>query len=232
MRPLAAIRTDARRNLIAAIEIAAQGKARGIHGVHVFFNDKLFLGTSIRKRSAQDFDAFESPKVAAIAEVGTEITYLTQGRKQGPRKRVKMESRFSDAVLMVHLAPGFPSALIQKQLSLLDALVLVVYPSVTAPTDSEDFRALLKEARRLSVPIIAVTDAHAPHGAVEVQGARYAATHDLLSNGVLSAAQLTPECALIKVMWLMGQPKKPGGKSLPDFLRRWKMQWVNEGVAR
>jgi L-asparaginase len=57
-RPLASIRTDARRNLLSAVEIAATGPRDVVSQVCVFFDDRLLQGNLTRKRSATDFFCF------------------------------------------------------------------------------------------------------------------------------------------------------------------------------
>src|SRR5579885_85975 len=130
-RPLTAIRTDARRNLISAVEIAAHGPRSLVNQVSVFFDDRLLVGNRARKRSATEFAAFESPKVEPLAIVGTEIRYRA-GRAplaKGPR----LLPDFSRKVALLHVAPGAPYGTYADVLAGVDGLVLIAYPSGTGP---------------------------------------------------------------------------------------------------
>jgi L-asparaginase len=107
-RPLSAIRTDARRNLISAVEIAARGPRGLVSQVCVFFDNELFQGNRVRKRSASAFGAFESPQAQAIATVGTDIRYRTGSHRVGsggPR----LKPIFNRNVAVLHVTPGFPA---------------------------------------------------------------------------------------------------------------------------
>jgi L-asparaginase len=55
--PMSSIRSDARRNLVNAIELATHP----IPEVAICFNDHLFRGNRSTKMSIGDFDAFSSP---------------------------------------------------------------------------------------------------------------------------------------------------------------------------
>lgn len=205
-RPLTALRTDARRNLISAVEIATQGPRELVSQVCVFFDEKLFRGDSIRKRSAIDFDAFESPQVEPLAVVGTEIRY--QGGltlRTAPKTRLKAPLKFlpefDRQVVLLHVTPGFPARLIrEKLLPDLSALVLVVFQSGTAPTEDPEFLNLLEDARRLKKPVVLTTDGRASHPDL------YEAGKVLLREGGIWAGTMTPECAFVKTAWILGQP--------------------------
>lgn len=218
MRPLAALRTDARRNLIASLEIAAEAKKRRMSGVYVFFNDTLFLGRTVRKRSAHEFDAFESIKARPLAVVGTEVTYVEDPPKRRPRLP-RLAFEFSDSVLMLHLTPGFAVDAFKEVLTSIHALVLVVYPSVTGPTENPMFVRFLAEAKRLRVPVIAVTDAQwTPGEGGSNKIASYQATRELKKSGVIISETITPECAYVLASWIYGQ----AGMNHQKFVRIWR----------
>jgi len=69
-RPLAEIRSDARRNLISAVEIAAAGQIRE---VAIFFDRALLRGNRAKKASIDEYAAFESPNYPWLADVGLEV---------------------------------------------------------------------------------------------------------------------------------------------------------------
>ncbi len=154
-RPLAEVRTDARRNLISAVEIAATGPRPLVNQVMIFFDQLLLRGETARKRSASDFNGFEGPKVAPLAIVGSTIRYAARVR---PAKSKKFKTwAFSGHVCTLHVAPGFSAANFGDDLFTgLDALVLRVFPSGTAPTANPEFIKFLERARKRDVPVIAV----------------------------------------------------------------------------
>ena len=74
-KPLATLRSDARLNFISALEIAANAPKALQNRVLVVFHDELFLGSRVRKKSATDFAAFESPRFPKLASIGSEVHY-------------------------------------------------------------------------------------------------------------------------------------------------------------
>jgi L-asparaginase len=226
-RPLTALRSDARRNLISAVEIAAHGPRELVSQVSVFFDDLLFQGNLVRKRSASEFEAFESPQSPPLAAVGTEMRYaLTRARK---RDRARLLPEFSGKVALLHVTPGFPARMVRERvLPGLDGLVLVVFPSGTAPTHDPEFIRLLQDARKRGVPAVIVTEGHSGSwvGAKRRASRRssYAAGTQLLSEGGYWAGTMTPECAYVKTAWILAQP---GGAR--RFASLWKRDFAGEG---
>lgn len=230
-RPLAALRTDARRNLVSAVEIAAQGPRPMMNQVMVFFDDRLLQGNRSRKRSASEFAAFESPKAAPLALVGTTIRYQDAfyrrpaGAGRALRPTEKLIPSFSSNVVLMHVTPGFPARAVSDHLlEHLDAMVLVIFASGTGPTHEFDFIRMLRLARHRGVPVVIVTDGvtQAPVGAAHPMN--YEAGSKLLDEGCYWAGQMTPECAYVKTTLLLGQTE---GRRL--FPRRWAIEYAGEG---
>lgn len=217
-KPLASIRTDARRNLISAVEIAANGPRPMVNQVSVFFDDRLLRGNQVRKRSASEFLAFDSPKSSPLARVGTDIHFEASMESTFKafkgHSRIKLQPAFNRNVAFLHLSPGFPAkSFLQGLLPNIDGLVLVIFPSGTATTHDPDFIEFLRQARRQSIPVIAVTD-DSGHGA-KPSLSSYAAGASLLNEGCLWAEQMTPECAFVKTTYILAQ--KDGAKRFEEF---------------
>ncbi len=68
-RPLLRTRTDARRNLIDAVEVATMN----LPEVAICFDGLLFRGCRATKESAVDYRAFSSPGTRPLARLGVEI---------------------------------------------------------------------------------------------------------------------------------------------------------------
>ncbi|MDZ7680727.1 MAG: asparaginase domain-containing protein [Fodinibius sp.] len=67
--PMSNIRSDARRNLVNAIEMATLP----LPEVAICFNDFVYRGNRATKMSIDDFDAFASPNYPPLAEIGLNI---------------------------------------------------------------------------------------------------------------------------------------------------------------
>lgn len=230
-RPLAALRSDARRNLISAVEIAAHGPRPGIQQICVFFDDQLFRGNRVRKRSAQEFGAFESGPAHVLAEVGTAIRYRDEVRRptvstvdHAPAldlARVILPI-FTARVATFVVTPDFPAEAVRSGLlNRLDALILVVFESLTAPTQDPALVALLRAARKKGVPVVVTTE-----GRLEAQSrAAYPAGEALWREGCAWAGEMTPECAYVKTRLILSQPH---GRR--QFTELWYKDWAHEGA--
>ena len=70
--PLGARRSDAKENLITAVEIAASGK---VSEVCIYFENQLYKANRTVKVNSEHFEAFKSPNYPILAAVGVNIKY-------------------------------------------------------------------------------------------------------------------------------------------------------------
>ncbi|OFZ51720.1 MAG: hypothetical protein A2428_14170 [Bdellovibrionales bacterium RIFOXYC1_FULL_54_43] len=218
-RPLSALRNDARRNLVSAVEIASAGPRPLANQVSVFFDDELLQGNRVHKRSATDYHAFESPHIEALALVGTEIRY--RSAKPFPRSSHApvLIPQFNPKVALIHVTPGFPAkAYSAHLLEHLEGIVLNVFPSGTAPTHDPEFVKFLRTARRRKLPVIVVTE-----GGSNADPNTYEAGRALLDEGCIWAGDMTTECCFVKASLLLGQPH-----AQRDFEKLWKIRFAGE----
>ncbi len=220
-KPLSDLRTDAKQNLICAVEIAAHGPRQAVRGVSVFFGNELFLGTRVRKASASEFDAFQSPQALPIARVGTQIHYL--GTRSRFKKR-QFEPEFSEKVVMAWLTPGFFSQALVNLIGTVEAFVLVTFPSGTAPTHLESFRMFLQAARKSHTPVVVVSEGASRSPGYGAHPRDYEAGRVLLDEGCLWAGEMTPECAYVKSSLILGQ-----SDGRQKFSQYWKLEFTDEG---
>ena len=100
--PIGARRTDAKENLITAVEIAAGGK---VNEVCIYFEDQLYKGNRTVKVNTEHFEAFESPNYPILAEAGVNIKYKSTLEKKGDQK-LKVHKNCSNDVAILKLFPG------------------------------------------------------------------------------------------------------------------------------
>lgn len=206
--PIGVLRTDGKENLITAIQLAALEKAGEpyIHEVAIYFGSKLYRGNRTHKYSAEDFNAFHSPNLPALAEVGIHFHFkhelLLRQKEKGPiQVRLEMEEK----VAVLKLFPGISEMVVRGICALpkLRGLVLETFGSgngMTAPW----FEEALREARDRGVAIVNVTQCNT--GFVE-QG-RYATSAMFLRLGVIPAGDMTIEAAVTKLMHILAQSEQ------------------------
>jgi L-asparaginase len=227
-RPLAAIRTDARRNLISAVEVAAGELPPGLpSSVLVLFDRFVFQGNRVRKRSSSQFEAFEAPKHAPLAEIGTSIHWRPGVSEPSSSKKTKAKKpllgQFHRKIVSLSLTPGMDWRLMDSRwLSRVSGILLEVYPSSTAPTENSAFVEFLKCAKKHHVPVVLITEDHHPARASRL---RYESLAQLLDLGCISAFEMTRECAWVKTSLLLGQPKQKSRSKAADH------QWFSQQIS-
>ncbi len=202
--PLGVIRTDAKRNLITTVEIAASKTI--VPEVCIYFNNQLFRGNRAEKFKSNKFDAFQSPNYPLLAEAGTEIKFnIGSIRKSKTSKSKSKIPTFDTNVALVRIYPGLSKEVLAATLSTknLKAVILETYGSGNAPTDKW-FIETLKKAIDSGVIILNVSQCS---GGIVEQG-KYETSLQLKKIGVISGIDITREAALTKLMFLLGQGLK------------------------
>ena len=204
--PIASARTDARENIITAIEIASAKGEDGnsmIKEVCICFNSLLLRGNRTRKVESQHFDAFESNNCPPLAVAGINIDYNASvvNKYKSDGKLIYHKSH-SDEVAILKIFPGIGVKQVQAVLNIdgLKGLVLETYGSGNAPTDVW-FIEELKKAIDSGVVVVNVSQCS---GGRVVQG-KYATSAQLKSIGVVEGRDMTTEAAITKMMMLLGR---------------------------
>lgn len=198
--PLGEIRSDARRNLIASVEIvAAETK---LSEVSIFFNNQLFRGNRSEKYSSSKFDAFHSLNYPALGETGVQINFFEDAFLSPTKKTFKCLRGFDKNVFLIKLFPGMSVNILQHLLAepQLKAVVIETYGSGNAPTDKRFIQTL---SNAIEAGIVVVNVSQCSGGKV-VQG-KYATSLALKKAGIISGGDMTTEAAVTKLMHLFGQ---------------------------
>ena len=204
--PVGVLRSDAKENLLTAIEIAAAKDEDGnpiVPEVTIYFEDRLFRANRTTKRNAEHFSAFNSYNYPALAKAGVHITYqphlVHYSHSDAP---LLLHTRFDCNVAVLKLFPGIQQPVVRALLRTrgLKGVVLETFGAGNAPTDKWLYRELKSAVER---GIIIVNKTQCNTGSVEM--GLYAVSLNLMKAGVLSGHDITTEALLTKMMLLLGE---------------------------
>jgi L-asparaginase len=210
--PLGVIRTDAKRNLITAIEIAVADVI--VPEVCIYFNSQLFRGNRAEKYSSSKFDAFQSLNYPVLAEAGTTMEYNTLAIRKKPSGKFSVDGGFIQNVALIKIFPGIRPEIISTTggIAGLKAIIIETFGSGNAPTTKEFITALRLCIRK---GIIVLNISQCSGGSV-LQG-KYETSLHLKQLGVVSGGDMTTESAVVKTMWLLDK-KYPKQKTINQLL--------------
>jgi L-asparaginase len=228
--PIGVLRTDGRENLVTAVEIAAacdDRKRPMVPEVSIYFQNRLFRANRTTKWSAEQLNAFTSENYPPLARVGVDIAYNTPaiGRPApnpnptaGPATpALKIAPAMSPDVAFIRLYPGMEPRVLESALTIegLRGAVIQTYGAGNTPTAPWFFDSLRRTISR-GVVIVNITQCIA--GGVKPiyeSGVRLAAA------GVVSGADMTPEAAITKLMWVLANPSaaRSSGEMIATPLR-------------
>lgn len=201
--PIGEIRTDARENLMTALEIASAKKDDRsiIQEVCILFDNKLFRGNRSFKYNSDKFEAFRSPNYPVLAEAGIHIRYNHDVLLDNTNKEFIYHDKIDNRVGVLKLFPGISIETIRAVLdSPVRSIVMETFGSGNTMTDSW-FLDALQQTIQSGKNILDISQCKV--GSVEL--GRYETSNELKSIGVLNGYDMTFETAVTKLMYLQGE---------------------------
>ncbi|KAG2348219.1 asparaginase-domain-containing protein [Suillus weaverae] len=208
--PLSQLRNDAVDNLLGALSIAGNYI---IPECSLYFNHTLYRGNRVSKASSYDLNAFHSPNFPPLVNVGIDIVVnwndvLRQTSLRRFRAHKGMHQYFysfdnlTDSSSTLRLFPGMTGATARAFLSPpTRGIVLETFGAGNA-SQRPDVLAAFKDACDRGVVIVAISQCI--KGSVSGD---YETGQTLIQAGVVPGGDMTPECALTKLSYLLAKPE-------------------------
>ncbi len=205
--PISAIRTDAKENLMTAIEIAKAKKhdRSRVPEVCIYFDYKLFRGNRAFKYNSSKFEAFRSPNYPILAESGVHLKFSINDIRQPIDAPFTVHRDLVSDVAVLKLYPGISPKVVETILNAdVRGIVMETFGAGNTTTDKW-FTDLLKNAINSGKVILDISQCKV--GTVEL--GRYETSKELKDMGVANGYDMTYEAAITKMMYLLGQYREP-----------------------
>jgi L-asparaginase len=201
--PIGVARSDARENVITALELAAAKNAEEhpiITEVCIYFNSSLLRGNRSKKQESSDFNAFHSENYPALANAGVRIEYnFPYIKAYEPGLKLKVRKNLDCNVAFLKMFPGISPQVVESILNIdgLRGIVLETYGAGNATTEPWFLNAISDAIER---DIIIFNVSQCDGGRVS-QG-QYQTSKFLQQIGVISGSDITAEAAITKMMYV------------------------------
>jgi len=196
--------SDAALNLLGAFVAASKGPfAEVVVAMHETMDDEavaIHRGTRVRKCHTSRRDAFRSVNAPQLARVvGQDVQMLTDDYERRREDReLEVLARFEPKVALIKAYPGLDPALI-------DWLVEAGYKGIVfegTGLGHLGFYCLDAVRRAARAGLVLCMTSQCIWGRVNMRV--YERGRDLLMAGVVPLADMLPEVALVKLMWVLG----------------------------
>jgi L-asparaginase len=211
-RPLAFVRSDARGNLVNAVDLAT----RGVAEVGICFGTAWLRGVASEKVSVHHYQAFESPNLPPLAEIGADIEL----HPEAGRFARQVPSGLGAALeLDIEVITPHPGRVWRPVPAGVKAVVIQAYGAGNLPMGRPDLQAFLADARDRSLPVVVTTQCR--EGRVDL--AAYELGRQLEALGAISAGLHSRWAVLAKLGLLLG-----AGRPLAEVRAAFGMAWAGE----
>ncbi len=208
--PIGDLRTDAKENLITAIQIASLQNRNTpvVKEVCLYFEYKLYRGNRTSKINAEFFNAFGSPNYPALAESGVHLNLNKDAflNQKTNNKKLIVHKEMDSNVVVLKMFPGINENILNAVINIpnLKGLVIETYGAGNAPTDNWFINGL-KKAIKKGLYIVNVTQCSG--GSVSM--GHYETSTALKKIGIISGKDITTEAAITKLMYMLSQQVSP-----------------------
>ncbi len=200
-RPLSNLRTDARFNLIDAVELATLP----VPEVLITFGQRILRGNRAKKISITNYNAFDSPNFPLIGEIGINIQ-INHEYVLKPTEDYYHEKGFTQKLAVLSI---YPSLNLDNYLPVLNSeingIILRGFGSGHLPTVLPNWMDFLRKARGKNIMIF--IGSHSRHGGVNLD--LYESGKEAKELGAIGLGKITIEAAYVKLMRIFNQTTDP-----------------------
>lgn len=213
-RPLAYVRSDARGNLVDAVTLAT----RGVAEVGICFGERWLRGVATEKRSVDQYQAFDSPNLPPLAELGLHVRIHPHAGQFERRLPAGIGDRLESSIAVYAPFPGMPWTLPAEPTR---GVLIEAYGAGNLPMRRPDLQALMDHCRERDLPV--VVSSFCPSGGVELE--TYELGRMAADRGAITGGMHTRWAALAKMALVLG-----AGGTRADVRDAFLLAWAGEPV--
>jgi L-asparaginase len=201
-RPLQALRSDARLNLIDSVELATHK----IPEVMICLDSMVLRGTRATKFSSEKLEAFRSLNFPILGRFGVTLTknesFFLETKKNQIFKPI-LNDKICSNIICLPCIPGarFSSSMIPSLLKETKGIVIQGLGAGNLPLNDEFWVQLCKEALKREIPL--VMSSHCKEGYVNLS--LYENGRHFSELGMISGYDMTLEALSLKLMVMIGR---------------------------
>jgi L-asparaginase len=211
-RPLAFVRSDARSNVVNAVDLAC----RAIPEVGICFGTHWLRGVATDKLSVSQFEAFQSPNLAPLAEIGAEIRLHPEAGQFISQVPVGLGQVLD---LNIHTVTPHPGMAWSPAPTSARAVLIQAFGAGNLPMDRPDLLAFLGDCRERQLPVVVTSQC--AFGGVDLSA--YEMGRKVEALGAISGGLHTRWAALAKLGLVLG-----GGGGIAEARAAFGVAWAGE----
>lgn len=194
-KPLKSIRTDARNNLIGAVELASMG----VPEIGIFFNDVLLRGNRTTKISTEDYSTFYSYNFPPLAKIGVKTDLKKLRLKKASLPNWKFG--FDNEIIVLKMFPGFQSNVLGEisKNDKIKAVIIEGFGAGNIPELNQTWLDLIDRFTKHEKLVVVTTQC--VHGHVDLR--LYKNGKKALDVGAIDSNDMTTEAVVVKLMFAL-----------------------------
>ena len=199
----ASLHGDARSNLVRAVLVATGPIAE----VAISFGDLVFRGVRAQKRDRRRFAAFDSPALAPLAEIATEVIVHPEAHRRPsvrPESVPPLLADFAPDIVQLQLIPGLRPDSLRAVLdpTRVHGVILQTFGAGNVPDEGDfSFVPFIRTAVAAGLPVILTSQ----FPASSTIASPYATGAGAVRAGAIPTGNMTNSAAYVKFRWVLAQ---------------------------